>query len=306
MPFRFNPAAPDPIRDDALTGRVAVVTGGGGGIGEVICEFLASRGARVGVLDVDPDAAKTVAATLQEDGFEAMPIHADLADIESTVAGLRTLREAFGPVSVLVNNATSAGDKKFNLIADHPDPFAGSTVDVDLKGMIVCCREVWADLVEQGSGRIVNVVSSAAYRGAPYIGVYAAAKNGMIALSRVLAAEGAPYGITSNCVEPGFTATRRLMEEGVATAFEDDFDHPNWDLGDRQRELGVWDGIDDEDTAKFMRMMGIMAADMGVLTTPARPVYPEEVAGAVAYLVGPDSASVTGTTINVNGGMVMP
>jgi 2-hydroxycyclohexanecarboxyl-CoA dehydrogenase len=302
----YTPLAPGPVEDSFLAGRVALVTGGGGGIGSVIGEFLAARGASVALLDIDESRTEAVAEEIEDAGGTAAAVVADLSDLGATEEAIARTRETLGPISILVNNATSAGEEGMSLIEKHPDPWVGSTMDVDLKGMFICVRATWADLVAHGSGRIVNVISSAAYRGAPYIGSYAAAKNGMIALSRVLAAEGAPYGITSNCVEPGFTATKRLMGEGVRPAFGDDFDHPNFDLNDRQKEKGVWAGMADAGPEDLFEMMGTLARDMGVMTTPMRPVYPEEVAGAVDYLVGPDAAIVTGTTINVNGGMVMP
>ncbi|MFP5377719.1 MAG: SDR family NAD(P)-dependent oxidoreductase [Acidimicrobiia bacterium] len=198
-------------------GRVAVVTGAAGGLGRQHALLLASRGARVVVNDVggsvrgegaDEGAAARTAQEIVELGGEAVPDAHTVATPEGGEAVVRTALEAFGRVDIVVNNAGILRDKAFhNLTPDLVDP----VVDVHLKGAFWVTRPAWALMRAQGYGRVVCTTSSSGILGNFGQSNYGAAKTGLVGLVRVLAAEGARYGIRANAVAP--LARTRMTEE---------------------------------------------------------------------------------------------
>ena len=198
-------------------GRVAVVTGAAGGLGRQHALLLASRGARVVVNDVggsvrgegaDEGAAARTAREVVELGGEAVPDANTVATPEGGEAVVRTAVEAFGRVDIVVNNAGILRDKAFhNLTPDLVDP----VVDVHLKGAFWVTRPAWALMRAQGYGRVVCTTSSSGILGNFGQSNYGAAKTGLVGLVRVLAAEGARYGIRANAIAP--LARTRMTEE---------------------------------------------------------------------------------------------
>ncbi|MGH9152736.1 MAG: SDR family NAD(P)-dependent oxidoreductase [Acidimicrobiales bacterium] len=198
-------------------GRVAVVTGAAGGLGRQHALLLASRGARVVVNDVggsvrgegaDEGAAARTAREVVDMGGEAVPDANTVATPEGGEAVVRTAVEAFGRVDIVVNNAGILRDKAFhNLTPDLVDP----VVDVHLKGAFWVTRPAWALMRAQGYGRVVCTTSSSGILGNFGQSNYGAAKTGLIGLVRVLAAEGARYGIRANAIAP--LARTRMTEE---------------------------------------------------------------------------------------------
>lgn len=205
-----------------LRGRTALVTGASKGLGAAIAVLLGREGCRVGVNYAGDaaGAARTVAA-VEQAGGEALALQGDISREGDVAAMVQALRERFGTVDILVNNARIDPYKRPTDMSDLG--WWNQTLAVNLTGAYICAMAVWEGMVAQRWGRIVNVSSVWAYWGAPFKMLpYAVAKSGMHALTRGLATEGAPYGVTANTVAPGLIITEaigtRLTEEQIEEA----------------------------------------------------------------------------------------
>ncbi|MFN8034812.1 MAG: SDR family NAD(P)-dependent oxidoreductase [Acidimicrobiia bacterium] len=245
--------------------RVAVVTGAASGMGLAICHHLADRGHRIAVLDLDGDAAGRAAAELRSRGVEALDCTVDVADRSAVDTALDTVRSELGPIEILV---TSAGLAPF-------EDFAAITVEswnrvlaVNLTGTFHCIQAVLPDMVAARWGRIVTISSSSAQQGAPRMGHYAASKGGVIALTKALAREYGPLGITVNTIPPSSVDTpmsRQAQATGNLPANE------------------------------------FLAARIPV----GRVGTPDDIAAACAFLCSDEASYITGQTLGVNGGLVL-
>ena len=197
-----------------LEGRVAIVTGAGGGLGREHALFLARQGARVVVNDLAADAAQAVAAQIVTDGGAAVGHAASVTD-ERAIAALveRTLAD-FGRIDILVNNAGILRDKSFAKMS--LDDFR-LVLDVHLMGAVICTKAVWDRMREQKYGRIVMTTSSSGLFGNFGQSNYGAAKMALVGLMQTLGIEGEKYDIRVNCLAPS-AATQ--MTEGVLSAVQ--------------------------------------------------------------------------------------
>jgi NAD(P)-dependent dehydrogenase (short-subunit alcohol dehydrogenase family) len=186
-----------------LSSDVAVVTGGGSGIGAGIATLLAEAGAKVAILDMSAEAAKTVAEQITANGGTAIGVQANITDEPGVAQALDSVREQLGQVSVLVNNAATWTIKKF---ADTTAEETQRVVDVTLIGTINVMRAALPDLLAT-QGRIVNVASDSARTGEHSMSVYAGAKAGVVAVTKSVALEVGRKGVRANVVAPGTTVT---------------------------------------------------------------------------------------------------
>jgi len=186
-----------------LAGQMALVTGGGSGIGEATARTLARAGAAVAVADLAADSARRVAADIEGNGGRACPVTLDISDRDSVTAGLKAVRAELGPVSILVNNAAAWVVKLF---ADHTAEEIDRVVGVTLGGTMAVTQVALADIVAS-SGSIVIISSDGARIGERYMSVYAAAKSGLLGLAKSLAREVGRDGVRVNAVAPGTTNT---------------------------------------------------------------------------------------------------
>jgi len=196
-----------------LTGSIALVTGGGSGIGRATCERLAHDGARVAVADIDATAAATVAAALGAPD-SVRPLAMDIGDFAGVGAAVAELRSAWGPVDILVN---CAGWDRMELFRQNAPALWDRLIDVNLRGPIHCCRAVLDDMIERNAGKIVSISSDAARVGSTGEAVYSACKGGVISFSKTLARELARHHINVNVICPGPTDTpllRGMVSEG--------------------------------------------------------------------------------------------
>jgi 2-hydroxycyclohexanecarboxyl-CoA dehydrogenase len=243
--------------------RVAIVTGGGSGIGLAIARRLSADGNAVAVFDRDGATAEAAADAIADAGGSALGLTVDVTDRTQIDQGVVNVGERLGRPTVLVN---SAG-------LDGFDPFLTITAEkwnrllaVNLTGTFDCCQAVVPGMIEEGWGRIVNISSSSAHSGQPLMTHYVAAKAGVIGFTKALALELGPRGITVNTVPPGFIDTPML----------------------RKTE------------AKGLLGPGV---EHHAATTPVRRVgTPEDIAAACSFLVSDEASYVTGQVIGVNGG----
>lgn len=244
-----------------MTGRVAVVTGGGSGIGHGIAERLAADGATVAVWDVDETAAADAARRIEAAGGTALGLGADVSDRAAVDAAADEVRARLGAPTVLVNCAgRSAWGDFLEITAEDWD----AALAVNLTGTFHCCQAFLPDMVEEGWGRIINISSSSIHSGVPRLVPYVAAKTGIVGLTKALALEFAPHGVTVNTVPPGFIdtpATRRTQQRGFI---------------DFERSLRS--------------------------TPVGRIGQPEDVAAACAFLISEEASYITGQMLPVNGG----
>jgi NAD(P)-dependent dehydrogenase (short-subunit alcohol dehydrogenase family) len=243
--------------------RTAIVTGGGSGIGLAISERLARDGIAVAVLDRDGDAAEAAAAKLVASGGTAAGVAADVSDRSQVDAAVGAVGARLGAPTILVNNAGVEGFGRFLSISLEE---WNRILAVNLTGTFQCCQAVVPHMIEAGWGRIVNISSSSAQGGQPFMAHYVASKAGMIGLTKALALELAPQGITVNTIPPGFIDTPMLRE------------------AERKGHLGE-------------------SVEFHVGKTPVRRAgRPEDIAAMCAFLVRDEASYVTGQVLGVNGG----
>ena len=227
----------------------AVVTGGGSGIGAAIANRLRSDGYHVATLDLTPS-------------DEEFAFTADVTDRAAIDEALDAIRTQLGPVTILVNAAGLDGFKRF---LDIDFELWKRVVDVNLNGVFHCIQAVLPDMIEAGWGRIVNISSSSTHSGTPYMTHYVSAKSAVNGLTKSLALEYGPAGITVNAVPPGFIDTP-MLRKAQSRGF----------LGD---------------------------IDKTIEATPVRRIgKPEDIAAACSFLISDEAGYITGQILGVNGG----
>lgn len=251
-----------------LSGQHAVITGAGTGIGAAIARRFAAAGAAVTLMARRPEPLEATAAELAK----AQHICLDVTDEAAVAGGVAKAAQAFGPVSVLVNNAGIAPSRPFSRTS--LEDFR-SAIDVNLVGVFLCTRAVLPAMLEADWGRIITIASTAGLKGYPYVSAYVASKHGAIGLTRALALEVARTGITVNAVCPGFTDTD-IVQRSVATIVE-----------------------------KTGRSPEEALAELVKSNPQGRLIDPDEVAGTALWLCSHDARSVTGQALGIAGGEVI-
>lgn len=257
-------------RDGPLGGRSAIVTGGATGIGLGIAGRLLADGASVLVGALGEEELKRATETLRESGHEPAGFVGDLSKVGEADRLLAAAVDAFGRVDMLVNNA---GGGVIRPTLEHTEQTLRATIDNNLWTTIRCILALLPHMVERGFGRIVNIGAESVRNGLTDHAIYNAAKGGVHAMCTGLAREFAHAGITVNAVAPSYVETPEITAAVAAGKFDDEF-------------LRVLDRATE-------------------LIPMSRPGSVADVAGAVAYLVGPDAGFVTGQVIRVNGGSSM-
>ncbi|KQX64096.1 MULTISPECIES: 3-hydroxybutyrate dehydrogenase [unclassified Streptomyces] len=257
-------AAPGPAtRPLDLGGRTALVTGAAGGIGRACALRLAAAGAKVRAVDRDAAGLETLAGSAAGLPGSVEPYALDLTDLDAAEL-------AAAGTDVLVNNA---GLQRVAPLEDFPPDVFHTVLTVMLEAPFRLIRGALPHMYGQGWGRIVNVSSVHGLRASAYKSAYVAAKHGLEGLSKTAALEGAPHGVTSNCVNPAYVRTPLVQRQ----------------LADQARTHGV---------PEERVLTDVLLRDSAV----KRLIEPEEVAEAVAYLCGPQASFVTGTSLVLDGG----
>ena len=193
-----------------LSGKVALVTGASRGIGAVVACRLAEAGAKVGVnYHASADAAKLVVSSITDSGGEAFLVGGDVSQEEAAESAIKQTVEHRGNIDILVNNAGINKDRL--LMRMTPDDF-DSVMDVNLRGAFLCCKYVIPHLIKQRSGRVINMSSVVGLSGNPGQANYAAAKAGLIGLTKAVAREVASRNVTVNALAPGYITTGMVDE----------------------------------------------------------------------------------------------
>jgi 2-hydroxycyclohexanecarboxyl-CoA dehydrogenase len=247
----------------AVARRVAIVTGGGSGIGLAVSERLAADGMAVAVFDRDADAAQVAAGKIEASGGTALGLAVDVTDRQQIDSGVARVRTQYGRATVLVNNAGLHAVDPFLKIT--PEKWQ-RLLDVNLTGTFNCCQAAAPDMIEEGWGRIVNISSSSAHSGQQYMTHYVAAKAGVIGFTKSLALELGPKGITVNTIPPGFIDTPMLR---------------------RQESKGL---------------LGEGVEHHAALTPVRRIGEPADVAAMCSFLARDEASYITGQVLGVNGG----
>ncbi len=249
-----------------LDGKVALVTGGGRGIGRAIALALAGAGAGVAVTGRTSATLEQVCAEIATLGGTALALPCDVADGVAIRSAFDHVRASLGPIDILVNNAGITASVKF---AETDDATWERVMQVNATGPFFCCRAAVPDMIERGGGRIINVASTAALSGIPYSAAYSASKHALLGLTRSLALELARYNITANALCPGWVETDMLR-----------------------------DAIDNI-VEKTGRTPDAARASVLALGGQQRVVTPEEVAVKALWLAGPDGANTSGQAIMI-------
>jgi NAD(P)-dependent dehydrogenase (short-subunit alcohol dehydrogenase family) len=241
-----------------IAGKVALITGGASGIGEATARRFAEEGARVVIADIDAAGAERVAAEI---GERAVAITADITQAAAAEAMVQRALESFGRLDVVHNNAASGFPGR---IADLDPESWRRTVDLNLSGHFLVTHAALPAMLAAGGGVFVNMSTAAALMVEEGLGAYAAAKAGVIALTRQVAVEYGRRGIRANCICPGAIST--------------------------------------PPTLAFIRAVDGVQARMEAATPLRRLARPEEVAGVVVFLASDDAAFINGAVLPVDGG----
>ncbi len=250
-----------------LRDKVAIVTGGGGGIGGATCRRFAEAGARVAVLDVNMAAAEHVAEVIRAAGGTAQAFACDITDHAGVRAAVAAVESALGPTGVLVNNA---GWDMFRLFKDSTPEEWQKLIAINLVGALNMHHAVLPGMLARKHGRIINIASDAARVGSTGEAVYAACKAGLLGFSKTLAREHARHGITVNVVCPGPTQT------ALFAGYKEGAGNP--------------EKLDEA----FRR-----AVPMGRIGDP------EDLPGAILFFASDDAGYITGQVLSVSGGLTM-
>lgn len=250
-----------------LKDKTIMVTGGAQGIGKAISTALAGQGAKVAIADIDETAAGQAADELKQQSLMAMAVQTDITDPEKVKQSVAKVKEAFGSIDVLVNNA--GWDRMIPFIDTSPD-FWDKVIDINYKGVLNCVYAVIHDMIGKNSGKIINISSDAARVGSSGEAVYAGAKGAVISFSKSLAREVARNQITVNVICPGPTDTPLTQQMQAESEFA-------------QKVLSKMDKV-----------------------IPLRRTgTPEEIAAAVVFFASTEADFITGQTLSVSGGLTM-
>jgi NAD(P)-dependent dehydrogenase (short-subunit alcohol dehydrogenase family) len=248
-----------------LKDKVAIITGGGGGIGRVVCLRFVREGAKLAIVDMDEEAAKEAVGLIEAEGGTALVKIADVTDSGAVDRAVAEIWDEFGTIDVLVN---TAGIFRGAKVHEFPNDWWEQTIDVNLNGTMYCTRAVTKIWMERKMpGRVINFGSLSSYVAVEGSAAYCAAKAAVLLYTRVAGLELARYGINVNCVAPGPVDTP-MLDQSVRTSPE--------------RE------------AEWLAKMPI-----------GRFLQPEEIAGVVTFLASDDASSLVGECIACDGGYII-
>jgi NAD(P)-dependent dehydrogenase (short-subunit alcohol dehydrogenase family) len=257
---------------DGLADKIVLVTGGSSGVGAAIASEFANRGCRVAITARDPQRLGTAADKMSQNGAQVRAIACDVTRREQVRQLRDSIRELWGNVQILINNAGIAHAVSF---ADMSDETWDQTLDTNLTGAYNCCKVFLPAMVEAKWGRIINIASTTAKVGYSHVTAYTASKHGLLGLTRSLALETARIGVTVNAICPGYIDDERTRDNARIMADK------------------TGKSVDD-----ILRLFASSAPQN-------RLIEVSEVASLACFLAAPEMSGMTGQAINVDGGAVM-
>lgn len=264
--------------DLKIKDKVAIVTGGGNGIGKAIAMRLAGEGVKVVAADLNEEAARKVISEIKARGGDGLAVSCDATNPEDVEAMVQKALDAYGAIDILVNNV--GGGTRIALVVQSQVEDWDKTIEMNLKSTYLSCRAVAKVMISRKQGRVINISSISGKSGEPLLGPYCAAKFGVIGFTQVLAKELARYNITVNSVCPGYVYT------------------PTWEK--LAQELK-----DSQPALADKSLQEIFEARVKAVTPLKRPQSAEEIAGLVAYLASEEARNITGQAISIDGGIAM-
>ncbi|MFC1532227.1 SDR family NAD(P)-dependent oxidoreductase [Thermodesulfobacteriota bacterium] len=267
--------------DLGLKGKVAVITGGGQGVGKEIAKVLAAEGAKVVPNDLYQERADAVAKEINESGGTAMGIKADVTNLDEVKAMVTKTVEVFGPVDILINNAgvpdpIRRGEVSRTLFIDSVPEDWKRQIDLNVHGWLNCTYTVLGSMIERRSGKILSVISEAGRIGEYNLMVYSGAKAAVLGFTKALARETGKYCVNLNCIALGATA-----HEGTKPL------------------------LDPDDTPETNERLAKMLKSYPVGRGLGRIGRPSDAAAAIAFLASDSAAFITGQCLSVSGGFSM-
>lgn len=256
--------------DASFGGKVAVISGGGGGIGHAASLAFAAAGARIAVIELDPTRARRTAAAVTEAGGEAAAIAADITDDAQVAEAMRGVIGHFGRLDILYNCAGGTVPED-GPVTEVPLEVFDRTFDLDVRGTFLCCRHAIPAMIRAGGGAIVNMSSGAALRGASPFHVYSAAKGAILSFTRALAGTYARHNIRANVIASGRVMTERIIRTWGDLSSDRVRNDPQDPVG-RLREYPFWVG------------------------------EPHHIAATAVFLASDAARMITGATIAADGG----
>ena len=262
-----------------LAGKVAIVTGGGSGIGRGIVLAMAQEGARIAIPDIQAENAEKVVGELKGLGREAIAMRTDVTRAADVADMIERTKDAFGQVDILVNNAGAASAPGMPFTNNSEEDW-DRTFAVNVKSIFLSCKAIAPYFIERRKGRIINIASIAGPLAAVTMPPYSVAKGGVITFTRVLAKEMAPHGVTVNAICPGVLWT--AFWQGLAAHIA-------------------------ETTPAFKGMTPRQVFDKRVADVIPMKVEqtPEDIGWAAVFLASDQARYITGQALNVDGGCVM-
>ena len=251
-----------------LVDRVVIVTGGGTGIGKTYSEAFAQAGAKVVIADIANREANQVAGKISEKGGSVIAIGTDISNEDCTLSMAESTLEKFGRIDVLINNASLMSTLKRRPWHEIDIDEWDRVMEVNLRGMFLCCRAVYPQMKKQNGGKIINISSSRFWSGAPFRLHYSTSKAGVIGFTRSLAREVGDDNITVNAITPGFTESETQLASS---------------------------------TSDYL----LQAEERNKERAFKRAQLPDDLIGTVMFLASDASNFLTGQTINVDGGASM-
>lgn len=245
-----------------LVGKVVIVTGSARGLGRDYALRLSEEGARVVLADIID--ASRVKEEIEQKGGEAIALRVDVSDESSVNEMVKETIERFGQIDVLINNAAIFADLSKHLFYEIPLAEWERMIKINVTGTFLCCKAVFPQMKKQGKGKIINVSSSVFFAGVPNFTHYVTSKGAVVGLTRAMAREAGPSGISVNSIAPGFTISEAIEENPM--------------FPDISRKIAV-------ESRCFKRDQ-----------------RPEDLVGTIVFLSSDDSDFITGQTIVVDGG----
>ena len=250
-----------------LKDRIAIITGAGQGLGRTVAREFADEGCAVALIDINPQTVGEAEAELKGKGYRAISYALDITDYQAYGKAITDVAERWARINVLVNNAAVA---LYGTILDDSLDAWRKQIAVNLEAIYMGTKMVVPYMTRQQSGRIINIASIQGFSSSGQCGAYNAAKGGVIAFTKSLAVELAPYNVAVNAVAPGFMQTPMAVINGVEESATEDF--KNWYVGKRHIPM-------------------------------ARTGYPEDVSGTVVFLASDYCRYMTGNVLVVDGGL---